>query len=49
MTVKSIEKTIMNLKPLDQMRIVENVLAKLLGRNPDKVKAISFKDTKRRP
>ena len=33
MTVKSIEKSILNLKPVEQIRIVENVLASLHGTN----------------
>jgi len=35
MTIKNLEKTIQRLKPVEQIRIVENVLEKLHGSNPD--------------
>jgi len=47
MTVKSIEKNILNLKPVEQMRIVENVLANLHGSNPDVERAWAAESDRR--
>jgi putative addiction module component (TIGR02574 family) len=47
MTVKNIEDTILRLKPVEQIRIVENVLASLHGANPDVERAWAVESDRR--
>ena len=47
MTVKNIEKTILQLSPLDRIRIVENILASLNQPNPNIERAWGLESDKR--
>nr|CAX68916.1 Putative addiction module component, CHP02574 [uncultured bacterium] len=47
MTAKNIEKTILRLKPVERIRIVENILASLHGSNPQVERAWGIESDKR--
>ncbi len=47
MTIKNIEENIRRLKPVEQIRIVENVLERLHGSNPDVERAWAVESDRR--